>query len=65
MTHKDFKALAVRLHSNRPKKSDCDDITTTEYSLWQAMVSDVADVCSMSNPRFDRDKFLEACGYDA
>lgn len=53
MTRKDFVALARALARVRPSRLD-------EYGLWSETVTAVADVCALSNARFDRSKFYDA-----
>lgn len=52
MTKKDFQALARALHSC---KYAGDEVVARTY------IDAIADVCKASNPRFDRERFIEAC----
>lgn len=54
MTQKDFEAVAETLN-----------YTGTTTHNWQAVsliANDLADTFATINPRFDRDRFLVACG---
>jgi hypothetical protein len=37
-------------------------LTDTEYQPWQAVVKAIADAFELDNPRFQRNRFLKACG---
>lgn len=55
MTRKHFQALAAMLKQSRPDNpADC--------IRWYALCNQLADFCQSQNARFDRAKFLEACG---
>lgn len=68
MTKKHFQALAdalkdthdrlTRIQASRPV--DCADALMG----WRQTVNDVADVCAQTNPRFNRARFLKACGVE-
>lgn len=65
MSKKHYEALANALARVRPNcTSDCLN-AMAEYAaervLWQALVNDIANVCSRFNPRFDRQRFIDAC----
>jgi hypothetical protein len=53
MTRKDFKRIAdnIKTLSNPDARFDA--------------AKAMADVCAISNPRFDRNRFLKACGVAA
>ena len=55
MTRKHFADLAHNLASVRPPPGP-------SRETWTASVKAVAEVCAFYNPRFDRSKFMEACG---
>ena len=55
MTRKHFQALAQMF------KRQFDDNSTPVLQI-KIMANEVADVCQSCNDRFDRQKFLEACG---
>ena len=52
MTKKDFILIAATLKSLKP---DAD-------GNWNSTCRAFADMCASQNPRFDRQKFLDACG---
>ena len=53
MSKKHFKLLAAVMLEIKPDR---------DISDWQNACSAIASVCAMTNPRFDRDRFLRACG---
>jgi len=55
MSRKHFKALAEALKACRPGAS-------IYLDQWRNDVEAIADVCQISNPRFKRQTFKEACG---
>lgn len=59
MTRKDFKAIAVAI---KDSASHSDGTPGSNYTL-RIAASQIADVFEADNPRFDRSKFLTACGF--
>jgi hypothetical protein len=57
MQRRHFKAIADALNAVRPAADN-----TPEYYMWARTVSRMADMCRLQNPRFDQDRFLNACG---
>ena len=57
MTSKHFRALAAELAATRPAGG------TERRMQWEHDTLAIADVCRASNPRFDRGRFLAACGF--
>lgn len=60
MTQKHFEALAKIL-------KECKEETSKQQNLQhnaivQHMICRIADFCGNMNPRFDRERFLKACG---
>jgi len=55
LTKKDFKAVAIII-----ERSFSGD-TSTEYEL-PVLVEHLADYFATQNPRFDRERFMKACG---
>ena len=53
MTRKHFKSLAASIAK----------LTLFDKNAGHDMACDVADVCAKDNPRFDRLRFFEACGF--
>lgn len=70
MTRKDFDALAAMikdhvdyLHDHPAKTGGYDDGFRAGYLYGvKTFVYDVIDYATEQNPRFDRDRFLTACG---
>lgn len=78
MTRKDYVALAAALNTTRPLNMVTADQWTAEgatglaaaagaYDLgrtsqWVNTVQEVADMLAADNPRFDRNRFIAACG---
>lgn len=56
MTRKHFEAIAALLDRERSLNNGGDG---SVFAIAEAM----ADLFAKENPRFDRDKFLTACGY--
>ena len=53
MTRKHFKSLAASIAK----------LNLFNHDAAYGMACDVADVCAKDNPRFDRLRFFEACGF--
>jgi len=53
MTRKDYEALAKELRQVP---------SVDQYETWIGCVNAVARVLAADNPRFNRDRFLRACG---
>ena len=68
MTRKHFITLAKALKCTRPQRYygvvPPDDTYEVRLRIWRKCNEAVADVCQSTNTRFDRDKFLAACGFD-
>jgi hypothetical protein len=58
MTRKDYQAIAVII-SSLADKYQFDD----GRHVVSEVASDLADMMAEDNPRFDRQRFLDACGY--
>ena len=67
MTKKIFELLALHLAECRPARPvgapemPIQSAPGSPRAGWSAAVLAVADVCRLSNPSFDRDRFLDAC----
>lgn len=58
MTRKDFEAIAAVI------RKGCDNAPTYEaIELLKQGAEDAADWLATRNPRFDRKRFLTACGF--
>jgi hypothetical protein len=64
MTRKHFRQIADALRYMR--KIEIDDVETSATGVrvvkFSSVVDALAGILAESNPRFNRDKFLEACG---
>lgn len=58
MTRKDYNALADAIR----RQIGCYTDTPLALAATAATAHVIADVCAADNPRFDRDRFLIACG---
>jgi hypothetical protein len=59
MTKKDYIKIAAILKSKRMRRT----LSSDERQLLDLLIRDFADMLSEDNPRFDRERFLEAAGY--
>ena len=65
MTHQDFEKFAgvIDDHMGNMDRIGLDDMEKSVVSTFlQSIAGDIADICESSNDRFDRDRFLKACG---
>lgn len=66
MTKKDFELLAAALHGAEPMAHGYPSNPQAEYQAaygaWRLACRHVAHALATTNPRFDRDRFLQACG---
>jgi hypothetical protein len=62
MTRKDYALLAEALHHSKPIRMA--DSLSTNIFQWEQDVRAIATALRTANIRFDRDKFLRACGID-
>lgn len=64
MTRKDYVALAGAIRANKaeaPELGDGQEAAWAQHALFCRIAQSVADACA-ENPRFDRNRFLIACG---
>ena len=64
MTRKDFEAIAAVLNETRPPDLR-DEYTLGRCVAWKETVEGFARMLVHHNPRFDRARFLAACGMEA
>jgi len=57
LQHRHFSFIAGVLADVRPDGTNSADLAT-----WEMTVSHFASACARSNPRFNRGRFLAACG---
>lgn len=64
MTKKHFVALAAALHAEFPDRDSyaSADGFKAAFNMWYACVTAVADMAMGENGRFDRERFMRACG---
>lgn len=55
MTKKDYELIASQINGSRFYRNE-------QYIVTEFLVNRLANVFKADNPKFDRDKFLEACG---
>ncbi|KKN69807.1 hypothetical protein LCGC14_0437530 [marine sediment metagenome] len=60
VTKKDYKAIAKAIYQNEESTPHLEDITDRLFH--RSLVEDLADYFATDDPRFNRDKFLKACG---
>jgi hypothetical protein len=71
MSKKDYILLAQAMKDSKPSKSGLAE-TQIKYKLvesasdkqWNNDVISLSDSLAQDNPRFNRAKFLQACGYN-
>jgi hypothetical protein len=62
-TAKDFNDFARLLKQIKPHDSDGSDIYATgRKHQWETTVDEIATLFELSNPRFDKERFLKVCG---
>ena len=61
MTKRHFIRLASLLHSIKPTSGPTIE---QQYKQWEDTVYAIAGLCGSFNPRFDRTRFVDACGVD-
>ena len=62
MTKKDFEVIAHVLGNCYP--TDPNEADPAYMEAWTLIASMFADVLRVHNPRFDRSRFLKACGME-
>jgi len=68
MTRKNFITIAAALRLSKPalgdrKRPNSAAIEQGARMQWEHDCTSLADVLALSNPLFDRSRFLDACGY--
>lgn len=57
MTRKDYQLIANAFCDSKP-------VTETALTQWKNDVTILARALATTNPRFDRERFLKACGIE-
>lgn len=63
MTRKDYVDLAAAFKSSRPADAPF-GVENPKKAQWIKDVLAIANVLANDNPRFDRDRFEVACGFE-
>ncbi len=63
MTRKDFQLIADALKESKPEAEKKFHNQTAYMTQFMITCHCMADALATTNPRFDRDRFLTACGY--
>ena len=64
LTKKDFKAVAEIVTRLHPAKSKTGDFNKGENFALKNVAIKLADYFTTQNPRFDRNRFMKACGLE-
>ena len=65
MTRKDYCAIAGAIRAAM-EHDDWDVLGSTAIPFGVTLAADrIAEVLAANNPRFDRDRFMEACGCES
>ncbi len=64
MTRKDYVLIAEALKNARPDPHGT-TISRHRYDGWHVSACALADALANDNPRFDRERFLKACGAES
>ena len=62
MTKKDFELIANTLLAARWEGPTPTGRNYIDYDTYPPLVNDFADALATTNPRFDRARYLKACG---
>lgn len=62
MTRKDYVAIAAALKAARMNTYTSGAVVQTHLHAVNSTAAQIADVMARDNPRFDRGRFLKACG---
>ena len=55
MTRKDYELIAAALRKSHPAGDPA------AHAVWRRSVIDIADALAAENPRFDANRFVDAC----
>jgi hypothetical protein len=62
MTKKDFELIAAALWRSKPLAILNPKADAVRQSVYEMCARNLADALATTNPRFDRARFLQACG---
>ena len=62
MTRKDYEALAQAIHGALNWDGGNPWASSSQYRYTVRVAHNIADMLEQDNPRFDRGRFLKACG---
>ena len=63
MTKKDFELIAATLKATRPPQQMENEFAISQQTMQHLIICrEIADALATTNPRFDRERFLAACG---
>jgi len=65
MSRKDYTKLAQALKDSKPANINMlEDSAYVALKQWNITCENMAFMLAQNNPRFNREKFLTACGYN-
>lgn len=64
MTSKDYELIARVVNSYREELSPMINFDRSRYAALRELANLLCDVFIEENPRFDRDRFMLACGFN-
>ena len=65
MSKKDFELIAKTLKDSKQHLQGVNPLINQAFeSQWKFMVNRISYELMTTNPRFNREKFLQACGYN-
>ena len=62
MSKKHFIAIAAALHASKPPMFAVAEFSIVAEKQWHLTVLMIAETCQQFAPKFDRARFLRACG---
>ena len=66
MTKKDYVKIAAAFKETKVVgDARTDDAVFAAMGTWNALREEIAAICAIDNPRFDRARFYKACGMES
>lgn len=62
MTRKDYVKTASNIKARFEQSKEAQVLGSKQYFI--GLATDMADMFASDNPRFDRTRFMDACGFD-